>query len=69
MTDRVANIVAVLKTEKCLKVLNDKIDLLFLHKLTMFLHPKLKSLKLLKGQGELMTANHDIALKTGYITN
>ncbi|XP_073729947.1 zinc finger protein 618-like [Misgurnus anguillicaudatus] len=40
--------------EKCLKILNEKFELHLLHKLAMFLHPKLKSLKLLADHGEIM---------------
>lgn len=39
--------------EKCLKVLDDKFQLHPLHKLAMFLHPKLKSLKLLSSEADI----------------
>ncbi|KAM3594205.1 uncharacterized protein V6R79_004120 [Siganus canaliculatus] len=38
--------------EKCLKVLEDKFHLHLLHKLAMFLHPKLKSLRLLSHEAD-----------------
>ena len=44
---------------KCLKILNDKFELHLLHKLAMFLHPKLKSLKLLANQDEVMSVHNE----------
>ncbi|KAL2088169.1 hypothetical protein ACEWY4_016997 [Coilia grayii] len=38
--------------EKCLKVLDEKFQLHLLHKLAMFLHPKLKSLRLLSSEAD-----------------
>ncbi|KAG7477304.1 hypothetical protein MATL_G00092990 [Megalops atlanticus] len=38
-------------------VLTEKFELHLLHKLAMFLHPKLKSLKLLADQGEVMSVH------------
>uniref|UniRef100_A0A3Q2CJ70 BED-type domain-containing protein n=1 Tax=Cyprinodon variegatus TaxID=28743 RepID=A0A3Q2CJ70_CYPVA len=45
--------------EKCLKILSDKFHLHLLHKLAMFLHPKLKSMKLLSNQAEVNTVHSE----------
>lgn len=45
--------------EKCLRVLNDKFQLHPLHKLAMFLHPKLKSLKLLTSDADIMGVHNE----------
>jgi len=45
--------------EKCLRILLEKYEMHILHKLAMFLHPKLKSLKLLTDKNEVGTVHNE----------
>ncbi|KAJ8356406.1 hypothetical protein SKAU_G00192000 [Synaphobranchus kaupii] len=46
--------------EKCLRILLEKYEIHLLHKLAMFLHPKLKSLKLLADEHEVGTVHNKV---------
>ncbi|KAA0722794.1 Transposable element Hobo transposase [Triplophysa tibetana] len=54
-----SNIISSLK-EKCLSILQDKFDIHRLHRLAMFLHPKLKSMKLIADSSEVASVHSEM---------
>ncbi|KAA0722912.1 hypothetical protein E1301_Tti013661 [Triplophysa tibetana] len=54
-----SNIISSLK-EKCLSILQDKFDIHRLHRLAMFLHPKLKSMKLIADSSEVASVHNEM---------